>query len=114
MPRIPGPRIAPTDDWEQLQLLMQWPEQLAYELLRLFSVLLHGSCGRAPVMMLLANSLWVVSRRGIWLTMRVIGLLMRVSQQFASNILSCDQVQPSGQRVECIAQRRPCPGRLCR
>jgi transposase len=27
-------RIEPTDEWEQLELLCQWPEQLAYEELR--------------------------------------------------------------------------------
>ncbi len=26
--------VEPTDDWQQLQLLMQFPEQLTYELLR--------------------------------------------------------------------------------
>jgi transposase InsO family protein len=34
---MPGPkrqRVAPTDDWQQLQLLVDWPEQLLYELLR--------------------------------------------------------------------------------
>jgi hypothetical protein len=41
MPRLPRPRIAPTEDWEQLQLLITWPEQLAYELIR--PVVLFGS-----------------------------------------------------------------------
>ncbi|MBV9282500.1 MAG: helix-turn-helix domain-containing protein [Chloroflexi bacterium] len=34
---MPGPkrqRVAPTDDWQQLQLLADWPEQIAYELIR--------------------------------------------------------------------------------
>src|SRR5438309_2308403 len=34
---MPAPKrqpIAPTDDWHQLQLLVDWPEQLTYELIR--------------------------------------------------------------------------------
>jgi hypothetical protein len=34
---MPGPkrqRIVPTDDWQQLRLLLDWPEQIAYELIR--------------------------------------------------------------------------------
>jgi hypothetical protein len=34
---MPAPKrqpIAPTDDWQQLQLLVDWPEQLTYELIR--------------------------------------------------------------------------------
>src|SRR4051794_26790885 len=34
MPRMPRRRYALTDDWQQLQLLIQWPEQLLYELIR--------------------------------------------------------------------------------
>jgi putative transposase len=34
MPRLSRPRIDPTDDWEQLQLRIKWPEQLTYELIR--------------------------------------------------------------------------------
>lgn len=34
MPPPSRPHVAPTDDWHQLQLLMDWPEQLAYELIR--------------------------------------------------------------------------------
>src|SRR4051812_49805839 len=35
------PRIAPTDDWSQLQLQLAWPEQVSYELIR--PVVLFGS-----------------------------------------------------------------------
>lgn len=34
MPTVKRPRVAPTDDWQQLQLLASFPEQRAYELLR--------------------------------------------------------------------------------
>jgi len=34
MPAPKRRRIAPTDDWQQLQFLMNWPEQLTYELIR--------------------------------------------------------------------------------
>src|ERR671928_1139327 len=34
MPTVKRPRIEPTDDWRQLQLLAPFPEQRAYELLR--------------------------------------------------------------------------------
>ena len=34
MPVVRRPRLKPTDDWEQLQLLAPCPEQRAYELLR--------------------------------------------------------------------------------
>jgi hypothetical protein len=34
MPAPTRQRVAPTDDWQQLQLLVNWPEQLAYELIR--------------------------------------------------------------------------------
>jgi putative transposase len=34
MPNRARPRIAPTDDWEHLQLILRWPEQVAYELIR--------------------------------------------------------------------------------
>lgn len=34
MPAPKRPRIEPTDDWHQLQLLLDWPEQIAYELIR--------------------------------------------------------------------------------
>lgn len=41
MPRRSRPRIEPTDDWEQLQLLTAWPEQRVYELIP--PVVLFGS-----------------------------------------------------------------------
>ncbi len=34
---MPGPKrqpTSPTDDWQQLQLLLHWPEQILYELIR--------------------------------------------------------------------------------
>jgi transposase len=34
---MPGPtrqRVAPTDDWQQLRLHLDWPEQITYELIR--------------------------------------------------------------------------------
>jgi len=34
VPRNVRPRVAPTEDWQQLRLLLDWPEQLAYELIR--------------------------------------------------------------------------------
>ncbi len=34
MPRNVRPRVDPTEDWQQLRLLLDWPEQLAYELIR--------------------------------------------------------------------------------
>ena len=34
MPASPRPRRQPTDAWDQLRLLVAWPEQEAYELLR--------------------------------------------------------------------------------
>src|SRR5947209_6620727 len=34
MPRPKRQRVAPTDDWQQLRLLLQWPEQVLYELIR--------------------------------------------------------------------------------
>jgi len=34
VPRLVRPRVAPTEDWQQLRLLLDWPEQLAYELIR--------------------------------------------------------------------------------
>jgi len=43
MPVVKRPHVAPTDDWQQLQLLAPFPEQRAYELLR--PVVLFG---RAP------------------------------------------------------------------
>jgi len=41
MPRLTRPRIESTDDWQQLQLLLDWPEQIAYELIR--PVVLFGA-----------------------------------------------------------------------
>jgi hypothetical protein len=37
------PRLAPTDDWQQIQLLTRFPEQLTYELIR--PVVLFGQSG---------------------------------------------------------------------
>lgn len=34
MPKQARRRITPTEDWQQLQLALQWPEQVAYELIR--------------------------------------------------------------------------------
>jgi len=34
VPRRSRPQVAPTEHWQQLTLLIDWPEQLAYELLR--------------------------------------------------------------------------------
>jgi len=34
MPAPTRQRVVPTDDWQQIQLLTDWPEQLAYELIR--------------------------------------------------------------------------------
>jgi hypothetical protein len=41
MPHIPRPRTAPAEEWQQLQLLIHWPEQLVYELIR--PVVLFGA-----------------------------------------------------------------------
>jgi len=34
MPKTPRPAAEPTDDWQQLQLRLKWPEQKIYELIR--------------------------------------------------------------------------------
>lgn len=34
MPRRARPQVVPTENWQQLTLLIDWPEQLAYELIR--------------------------------------------------------------------------------
>jgi len=34
MPKLARKRIAPTENWRQLQLALRWPEQVAYELIR--------------------------------------------------------------------------------
>src|SRR5919204_1134080 len=34
MPARTRPRLEPTDDWDQLQLRFDWPEQTGYELIR--------------------------------------------------------------------------------
>lgn len=34
MPRRARPQVAPIEDWQQLTLLIDWPDQLAYELIR--------------------------------------------------------------------------------
>jgi len=47
MPRLSRPRIDPTDDWEQLQLRIQWPEQLTYELIRPVVLFGHTAGERA-------------------------------------------------------------------
>ncbi len=47
---MPGPkrqRVAPTDDWQQLQLRLLWPEQIAYELIRPVVLFGHSSAARA-------------------------------------------------------------------
>ena len=47
MPRVSRPRIDPTDDWEQLQLRIMWPEQLTYELIRPVVLFGHTAGERA-------------------------------------------------------------------
>jgi hypothetical protein len=34
VPRRAHPQVVPTEDWQQLTLLIDWPDQLAYELIR--------------------------------------------------------------------------------
>jgi len=34
VPRVSCASVPPTDDWEQLRLLLEWPEQVVYELIR--------------------------------------------------------------------------------
>jgi hypothetical protein len=34
MPLRERPRVEPTDDWQQLQFLLAWPEQDRYDLTR--------------------------------------------------------------------------------
>jgi putative transposase len=34
VPRLARSPVPPTDDWQQLRLLLQWPEQIAYEVIR--------------------------------------------------------------------------------
>ena len=41
------PRLEPTDDWQQLQLLSQFPEQLTYELIRPVVLFGHSPAERA-------------------------------------------------------------------
>jgi putative transposase len=47
---MPGPtrqRVAPTDDWQQLRLHLDWPEQVTYELIRPVVVFGHSVVQRA-------------------------------------------------------------------
>jgi len=47
MPKVRRPRVEPTDDWQQLQLLSRFPEQHAYELLRPVVLFGHSPAERA-------------------------------------------------------------------
>jgi len=47
MPARLRPRLEPTDDWQQLQLLSQFPEQLTYELIRPVVLFGHSPAERA-------------------------------------------------------------------
>ena len=47
MPNVRRPRVAPTDDWQQLQLLSRFPEQRVYELLRPVVLFGHSPAERA-------------------------------------------------------------------
>jgi hypothetical protein len=47
MPARLRPRLEPTDDWLQLQLLSQFPEQLTYELIRPVVLFGHSPAERA-------------------------------------------------------------------
>ena len=47
MARSKRQRVEPTDDWEQLQLLSRFPEQLTYELLRPVVLFGHSPAERA-------------------------------------------------------------------
>jgi hypothetical protein len=47
MPRTRRQRLEPTDDWQQLQVLSRFPEQLTYELLRPVVLFGHSPAERA-------------------------------------------------------------------
>src|SRR5215212_5717926 len=47
MPARKRERIEPTDDWSQLQLRLDWPEQAGYELIRPVVVFGHSPVDRA-------------------------------------------------------------------
>ncbi len=47
VPARSHPRLEPTDDWQQLQLLSQFPEQLTYELIRPVVLFGHSPAERA-------------------------------------------------------------------
>ena len=47
MPKTRRPRVEPTNDWQQLQLLSRFPEQLTYELLRPVVLFGHSAAERA-------------------------------------------------------------------
>src|SRR5215204_4985972 len=47
MPSATRQRMEPTDDWQQLQLLSRFPEQLTYELLRPVVLFGHSPAERA-------------------------------------------------------------------
>ena len=47
VPAVRRPRLEPTDDWQQLQLLAPFPEQRAYELLRPVVLFGHSPAERA-------------------------------------------------------------------
>jgi hypothetical protein len=47
MPARARPRLEPTDDWQQLHLLAQFPEQLTYELIRPVVLFGHSPAERA-------------------------------------------------------------------
>ncbi len=47
MPRRSRPQMDPTEDWQQLTLLTDWPEQLAYELIRPVVLFGRSSAQRA-------------------------------------------------------------------
>jgi len=47
VPRRSRPQMDPTEDWQQLTLLTDWPEQLAYELIRPVVLFGRSSAQRA-------------------------------------------------------------------
>src|SRR5215213_6283390 len=49
MPARKRERIEPTDDWAQLQLRLDWPEQTRYELIRPVVVFGHAPADRAKL-----------------------------------------------------------------
>ncbi len=58
MPARLRPRLEPTDDWQQLDLLVQFPEQRLYEVIRPVVLFGHSPNERAQVTGMPRSSLY--------------------------------------------------------